>query len=203
MNLNNYFFEFTPTETSAGSTLLYKTDHVSYKCCNDLNVYRKNELKSTFIRTLNPKKSNIIVGVIYRYPSMYLTVNNLLKNISKEQKSIFLIGDFNVNLWNYNEHNHTNEFLDYLSSNSFLPLILQPTRITSHSNTFIDKIFSNAIDPGIISGNVTAIISDHLTQFAIIPNMFGNVPGNKSNVYQREWLKLYRENSILDYFSAD
>ena len=81
-------------------------------------------------------------------------LNKLLENISKEQKSIFLLGDFNVNLLNYNEHNQTNEFLDSLASNSFIPLILQSTRITSHSNTLIDNIFSNVIDPDIISGNL-------------------------------------------------
>ena len=40
LNLNNYSFEFTPTETSAGSTLLYIANHLSYKCCNDLNIYK-------------------------------------------------------------------------------------------------------------------------------------------------------------------
>ena len=44
---------------------------------------------------------------------------------------MFLLGDFNVNLLHYNEHNQTNEVLDFLGSNSFKPLILQPTRITS------------------------------------------------------------------------
>ena len=41
LNLNNYSFEFTPTETSAGGTLLYIAKHLSYKCCNDLNIYKK------------------------------------------------------------------------------------------------------------------------------------------------------------------
>ena len=104
---------------------------------------------------------------------------------------------------NYNEHNQTNEFLDSLASNSFIPLILQPTRITSHSNTLIDNVFSNAIDSDIISGNLTATISDHLPQFAIIPNMFGNITGNKSNIYERDWSKFDQENFILDYFSVD
>ena len=64
-------------------------------------------------------------------------LNKLLDNISKEQKSVFLLGDFNVNLFNYNQHNQTNEFLDSLASNSFIPLlILRPTRITGHSNTY-------------------------------------------------------------------
>ena len=54
-------------------------------------------------------------------------LNKLLENISKEQKSIFLLGDFNINLLNYNEHNQTNEFLDSLASNSFIPLMLLDT----------------------------------------------------------------------------
>ena len=64
LNLNNYSFEFTPTETCAGGTLLYIANHLSYKCHNDLNIYKKNELESIFIEIVNPKKSNIIVGVI-------------------------------------------------------------------------------------------------------------------------------------------
>ena len=151
-------------------------------------------MESTFIEIVNPRKSNIIVRVIYIHPSMDLAhftcnyLNKLLENISnKEQKYVFLPGDFNVNLLNYNEHNETNEFLDSLSSNSFIPLVLLPTRITSNSNTLIDNIFSNVIDPDIISGNLTATISDYLPQFAIIPNMFGNISGNKSNIYDRNW----------------
>ena len=41
LNLNNYSFEFTPTETSVGGTLLYIANHLSYKCRNDLNIYKK------------------------------------------------------------------------------------------------------------------------------------------------------------------
>ena len=76
-----------------------------------------------------------------------------------------------------------------LSFNAFLPYILQPTRIINYSNTFVDNIFLNDIDPDIISGNLAAPISDHLPQYAIIPNMFGNISGNKSNIYERDWLK--------------
>ena len=41
LNINNYSFEFTPTETSAGGTLLYIANHLSHKCRNDLNIYKK------------------------------------------------------------------------------------------------------------------------------------------------------------------
>ena len=62
-------------------------------------------------------------------------INQLLDKISKEQQ-IFLLGDFNINLLNYNEHQPTNEFLDSLDSNSIIPYILQPARLTSPSKTY-------------------------------------------------------------------
>ena len=52
-------------------------------------------------------------------------------------------------------------------------------------------------------GNLTATISDHLPQYAIIPNIFGNISGNKSKLYERVWSKVDRGNFILCYFSVD
>ena len=50
LNLNNYSFEFTPTETSAGGTLLYIVNHISYKCRNDLNIYKKMNLNLLLLK---------------------------------------------------------------------------------------------------------------------------------------------------------
>ena len=33
--------------------------------------------------------------------------------------------------------------------------------------------------------------------------MFSNIPGNKSNIYERDWSKLDRENFIIDYFYVE
>ena len=92
---------------------------------------------------------------------------------------------------NYNEHNQTTEFLDSLAFNSFISLMLQPTEITSHSNTLINNMFSIVIDPEIMSGNLTATISDHLPQFSSISNMFYNISGNRSKRLVQIWLKKF------------
>ena len=39
LNLNNYSFEFTPTETSASCALLYIANHLSYKCRLQTSIY--------------------------------------------------------------------------------------------------------------------------------------------------------------------
>ena len=96
-------------------------------------------------------------------------LNKLLDKISKENKTVFLLGDFNIDLLKYEVHLATNEFLDSLSSNMLLPYILHPTRVTSHSKTLIDNIFSNYISKEAICGYITCTISDHLPQFLIMP----------------------------------
>ena len=61
LNIKNYSIEFTPTESSAGGTLLYIANHFLYKPCQDLNIYKKNELDSTFIEKMNPKNQTLLL----------------------------------------------------------------------------------------------------------------------------------------------
>ena len=130
-------------------------------------------------------------------------LNPLLDKLSKENEQVFLLGDLNMNLLNYNDHQPTNEFLDSLTSNSFLPYILQPTRLTSHSKTLIDNIFSNVISYEVISVNITATISDHLPQFLFAPNVFSNPSCQKSNIYEKDWSKFVHQNFVIYYFDKD
>ena len=119
-------------------------------------------------------------------------LHNLLKKINQEQKTVFLLGDFNIDLMHYNDHKPANEF-------SYLPNIIQPSRHTSYSRTLIDNIFSNVILKDIISGNIAATISDHLPQFLISPNTFADSPSNKSNAFGRDWSHFDQGSFVLDY----
>ena len=53
-----------------------------------------------------------------------------------------------------------------LYSYDLLPVITNPTRITSHTATLIDHIYTNTIN-GLVSGIVTVHISDHLPVFCV------------------------------------
>ena len=101
-------------------------------------------------------------------------LNNLLDKLSKENKTVFLLGDFNIKLLNYDQDTSKNEFFNPLSYHLFLSHILQPTRVRSKSKTPIDNIFSKAISPNVISGNINSSISDHLPEFFTDPNNFLN-----------------------------
>ena len=128
--MKGYSYESCPTESSAGGTLLYISNHLSYKPRNDLCIYNSTELQSTFIEILNTKKTNVIVGCIYRHLQMDLNefndcyVNNLLNKLSKENKIIWVFGDFNIDLLNNDPCSLTNEFFDSLSSHMLLSHIV-------------------------------------------------------------------------------
>ena len=130
-------------------------------------------------------------------------LNTLLDKLSIENKQVFLLGNFNINLLNYNDHQPTNEFLDFLASNSFIPYILQPTRITSHSKNLIGNIFSNIISHEVISGKITATISDHLPQPLFAPNVLSKNSCQKSNICERDSSKFIQTDFVLDYFDKD
>ena len=92
LNLNNYSFEFTPTETSAGGTVLYIAIHLSYKCRNDLNIYKKLNLNlhvlnlsiqnspillSESFTDIHPWISPTLIAITKNYQITNLKSNNL------------------------------------------------------------------------------------------------------------------------------
>ena len=86
------------------------------------------KLESIFVEVVLPKKSNLIIGCIYKHPFMDICtfndhyLNPLLDNLSKEvNKTIFLLGDFNSDLLIFDTSEYVSTFLDDLVSNSLQP----------------------------------------------------------------------------------
>ena len=86
------------------------------------------------------------------------------------KKESILIGDFNINLLNYNSDNDASSFIDTMYSSSFYPTINSPTRITTTSDTLIDNIVYNDVTKIIFFGSAASFILDHLTRYLIIKN---------------------------------
>ena len=127
-------------------------------------------------------------------------LNILSQKISKEEKNVFLLDDFNVNLLKYDKHAGKNEFIDSLSSYMYLPYILHLTRVTGHLQTIIDKIFSNYVSKEAVCGNLTSTLSGHFSQVIFIPSMFSDNPATKSNIFQGSWKNFSQAEFVMDYF---
>ena len=52
-------------------------------------------------------------------------------NYQRQNKNVFFLVDFNIDLLNYDQHLHTNEFLDSASSDTPMPHIAPSTRTTN------------------------------------------------------------------------
>ena len=78
------------------------------------------------------------------------------------------MGDFNINLLNYNNDKDTTTFLDTMFSNSFSPFITLPTRVGKTSETLIDNIFYNKqLNNHMTAGNLCFVITGYLIQFIV------------------------------------
>ena len=110
-----------------------------------------------------------------------------IDKISKESKITILVGDFNINLLNYDTHSDAAEFLNTLGSYCFQPHIAKPTRITDHSATLIDHIYFNSMEHRTISGNILCDITDHPPNFLIINKFSYNFANSKTVIYRRDY----------------
>ena len=201
IDLNGYATEHTPTEASCGGALLYIDSSLNYIVRNDLKLYKTRELESVFIEIINPKGKNVIVACIYRHPSMNPTefidiyLSELLQKLSRKDKKIMLMGDFNIDLLKYDTNKDSTMFLDIMYTNFLLPYITIPTRVTTHSKTLIDNIFSNNIEDGLISGNIITTISDHYAQFLLQKNI--KIEKKEKNIFRHNF-KNFNED-LFDY----
>ena len=110
------------------------------------------------------KKRNVIVSCVYRTPGSNVDIFNehleiMIRKVSNPNKSMFLCGDFNLDLLKYNINLPAKRFIDMMFSLGMFPLISKPSRITDVSAALIDNIFTNEL--------TYTITSDHLPVFAI------------------------------------
>ena len=84
------------------------------------------------------------------------------------------MGGFSINLLNCNTDEDT-RLHRCLCSCSFYPTLNFPRWITPTTKTLIDSIFCNNASNSIISGNITTSISDHLTQFLLVPDQLKDI----------------------------
>ena len=115
-------------------------------------------------------KTTFVLGVIYRRPNTNMndfndTLTGVLDILRRKRCKCYLMGDYNLNLLNYDQNGDVQQFLNSMYSFGFYNTINRPTRVTSHSATLIDNIFTNDINTNIKTGIFLTDISDHFAPF--------------------------------------
>ena len=94
-------------DRSGGGVGIYLLDHLDFKHRADL-AFPSDCAKSLFIEINRTKENNILIGVVYRpdknLPQFIIELDQLVDRIWKENKPVFLLGDWNVNLMSHSHH---------------------------------------------------------------------------------------------------
>ena len=162
-----------------GGVALYINNAIQCKERPDLCIFN-DYVECVFVEIsfhCSGKSQNAVVGILYRPPNTSMAefndnCMNIFDVLKTERKPCYIMGDFNINLFNYESHSDTTDFLNLMFSHCFFPAISKPTRVTEYSSTLIDNIFSNS--PQHLNSSINGIlctdISDHFPVFSIINN---------------------------------
>ena len=124
-----------------------------------------------------------IVGV-YRphggnIESFISELESVLNEGSMTNKSVIVLGDFNIDLVGENNENDRNLLMNLMYSFHFIPVISKPTRFSgnfSQTSTLIDHIWMNKLT-NYTSGVILTDVSDHCPIFLMLPvNLPHSVP---------------------------
>ena len=174
LNGYNHFLQCRKERQGGGVSIFVKQD-IPVK--NRPEFYRNESYIETLFIEISKDSTGLakdtIIGMIYRPPNQDITMfqetlSIILQCIKRENKLLYLMGDFNINLLECERHIPSSEFIETLYSFSIFPLITKPTRISDNSATLIDNIYFNDISTvSTFNGILFTGISDHLPIFSI------------------------------------
>ena len=180
----NKNFEFIPTPLAAGGVGMYINDALKYSVIEKTSNESFQALWVDIDIQTSGRKTNVICGVIYRQHNSPEKFQNYfdetVERFSTSNKTIYLMGDFNINFLSSETCKYAQNFLLSLQSVNLLPTIDKPTRVYNNSATLIDNIFVNNLENDCVSGNIVSDLSDHYTQFCIIRLSRDKVKPHKS-----------------------
>ena len=103
-----------------------------YKLRNDLSIDCE-DIESLSVEILKSETRNIIFNVIYRPPNGDLNVcETFFKKILSANKTFFLAGEFNINLFDFETNKKVQSFVNLMFEFSMIPTINKPTGVTKH-----------------------------------------------------------------------
>ena len=162
-----------------GVGLFIDEKYKDYEILKEESVFLPHVYESIWVKIKLKNGRHKIIGNVYRPNTAPLAslpqaieihnqiIDQLQTNKLHSKCEIQIIGDFNVNLLNFETHGQTNDFITSLISKSFKPLITLPTRIKHQSATLIDHIWTNKVCNNYHTGIIINSLSDHFPVFYI------------------------------------
>ena len=104
---------------NGGGVDLFVDKNLTYKVVENMSTVINDVFECVTIEILMEKKKNIIVSCMYRTPGSNIDsfINWVAEKCTKSNhKTMFICGDYNIDLLNPNKHRMTDEFINTLVS---------------------------------------------------------------------------------------
>ena len=191
-NITSYNKHLLNNSRHSGGLALYYKNSLSIIQRQDLNK-QSEHIESLFIE-IESNEKNIICGLIYHRPNssnlnFISDLEWILSKIDNENKIVYIMCDFNIDLLNYPTCNLTETLVNLLHSFNLINLIDKPTRVTQTSATIIDHMWTNNYRNTKLSGILYESISDHFPIFTSF-----KLKSIKSNNYTKKEIQ-FRDNN--------
>ena len=171
-----------------GGVAFFVNKKFDFEILEEESIFVEGVYESLWIKVEVAKNTYKIVGNVYR-PNTAPKANtkqaieihsSILSKLSKSKDhskcSFEIVGDFNIDLLQFENHELTNDFLEASFSYGLLPVITKPTRVTPTSATLIDHIWVKNKSELHTAGIILSHISDHYPIFYVHKTLKGKQP---------------------------
>ena len=132
-------------------TLSYTTDicvlihsSLTFKLRSDLGT-NSSDIESLAIEIITRNSKNVVINAEFRQPvgdfKQYKTyLENFFNKMKNSNKAIYIVGDTNLNLTDYETNIKVKNYLNLLFQKNFISVINKPTRVSCNNATIIDLL---------------------------------------------------------------
>ena len=162
----NPFIKLEMVAKEEGSAFFLRNT-LSYKIRSDLNM-NSDAIECLCLEISTKTSKKIILSLNYLPPNGDTTLfekhmKSILSKNKATKKEVILIGDFNMNLLDFDKNKRVQSFVNLMFRFGMIPTINKPTRVTRHTATAIDHVFTNTIMDNIEIK--TAIVKTDITDY--------------------------------------
>ena len=155
-----------------GGVAVYVEESISCVVKDEMNDCESDNFEFLCVQLNLPFGNKANIAAVYRPPNTDLRrfvtdCSKLLEKLVNKKDTSYVVGDFNVNLINYETHAETSDFLNMALEHYLYPTITKPTRFSKSTSTLIDNIFVSNLNEDYNAGLFISDFSDHLPIFYI------------------------------------
>ena len=118
-----------------GGLCIFLLESLSYKVRDDLAVNSRG-IEYLCVEAFNKNSKSILLNLAFRPPNgdpneLENHFNNILSKREITNKELVLVGDFNINVLDFNESKMVQSFVNLMFRHGLIPTVNKPKRVTN------------------------------------------------------------------------